>query len=345
MQLNQIKTKLKSAIEVYQKTRDPRAAEVIEHLNKILRTYKARKHLLDYAKHMYPGYKDPGHIKLIAKNLEALERGEVKRLAVFMPPRHGKSMLCSEFFPAWYLGNNPNEFIIQSTYAQELADDFGRKVRNQVQSEDFNQVFPQVTLRSDSTSAKRFHTMQGGTYSAVGAGGAITGRGAHLLIIDDPIKGREDAESEVQRRNLIEWYKSVAYTRLQPGGKIIIIQTRWHQEDLAGYVLNESNEDWKVLDLPAIDNSGNALWPEAYSKENLDKIKDTVGQRVWQALYQQQPSNEEGSIIKRDWWNIYDGDKIPTLSYVIQSYDTAFSTKASADYSACTTWGVFTATR
>jgi hypothetical protein len=234
MQLNQIKTKLKSAIEVYQKTRDPRAAEVIEHLNKILRTYKARKHLLDYAKHMYPGYKDPGHIKLITKNLEALERGEVKRLAVFMPPRHGKSMLCSEFFPAWYLGNNPNEFIIQSTYAQELADDFGRKVRNQVQSEDFNQVFPQVTLRSDSTSAKRFHTMQGGTYSAVGAGGAITGRGAHLLIIDDPIKGREDAESEVQRRNLIEWYKSVAYTRLQPGGKIIIIQTRWHQEDLAG---------------------------------------------------------------------------------------------------------------
>jgi predicted phage terminase large subunit-like protein len=343
MQLNQIKTKLKSAIEVYQKTRDPRAAEVIEHLNKILRTYKARKHLLDYAKHMYPGYKDPGHIKLITKNLEALERGEVKRLAVFMPPRHGKSMLCSEFFPAWYLGNNPNEFIIQSTYAQELADDFGRKVRNQVQSEDFNQVFPQVTLRSDSTSAKRFHTMQGGTYSAVGAGGAITGRGAHLLIIDDPIKGREDAESEVQRRNLIEWYKSVAYTRLQPGGKIIIIQTRWHQEDLAGYVLNESNEDWKVLDLPAIDNSGNALWPEAYSKDDLDKIKDTVGQRVWQALYQQQPSNEEGSIIKRDWWNIYDGDKIPTLSYVIQSYDTAFSTKASADYSACTTWGVFTA--
>jgi hypothetical protein len=267
MQETQIKEKLKSAIEIYRSTRDPRAGEVVEHLNKILSTSKSRKSLIQYAKHMYPGYKDPAHIQLIAKHLEMLERGDIKRLAVFMPPRHGKSMLCSEFFPAWYLGNNPNEFVIQSTYAQELADDFGRKVRNQVVSPDFNSVFPQVGLRSDSTSAKRFHTVQGGTYSAVGAGGAITGRGAHLLIIDDPIKGREDAESAVQRKNLIEWYKAVAYTRLQPGGKIIIVQTRWHQEDLAGYILNESGEDWKVLDLPAIDDSGNALWPEAYSKK------------------------------------------------------------------------------
>jgi len=343
MQKIQIKEKLKSAIALYKKTKDPRAGEVIQHLTKILSTSKARGSLLEYAKHIYPGYKDPAHIKLIAKNLEALEKNEINRLAVFMPPRHGKSMLCSEFFPAWYLGNNPNEFVIQSTYAQELADDFGRKVRNQIASPDFNSVFPQVGLRSDSSSAKRFHTMQGGTYSAVGAGGAITGRGAHLLIIDDPIKGREDAESETQRRNLVEWYKSVAYTRLQPGGKIIIIQTRWHQDDLAGHILNESAEDWKVLDLPAVDSKNQALWPEAYSKEDLDKIKATVGQRVWQALYQQQPSNDEGSIIKREWWNIYEEEKIPTLSYVLQSYDTAFSTKSSADFSACTTWGVFNA--
>jgi len=189
---------LNEAIILYQKTKDKRALEAIEFFKNLLTTNVSRKNLLSYAKHMYPGYKDPAHIQLIAKNLELLEAGEIKRLAVFMPPRHGKSMLCSEFFPAWYLGNNPNEFIIQATYAQELADDFGRKVRNQVQSPDFNKVFPQVGLRSDSTSAKRFHTMQGGTYSAVGAGGAITGRGAHLLIIDDPIKGREDAESEVQ---------------------------------------------------------------------------------------------------------------------------------------------------
>ena len=342
MQELQIKEQLKSAIQIYKKTKDKRAGEVVEHLNKLLSTSEARKTLLQYAKHIYPQYKDPAHIQLIAKNLELLEKGELTRLAVFMPPRHGKSMLCSEFFPAWYLGNNPNEFVIQSTYAQELADDFGRKVRNQIISPDFNNVFPHVGLRADSTSVKRFHTMQGGTYSAVGAGGAITGRGAHLLIIDDPIKGREDAESEVQRKNLIEWYKSVAYTRLQPGGKIIIIQTRWHQDDLAGHILNESKEDWKILDLPAIDSKGNALWPEAYPIEALEKIKSTVGQRVWSALYQQQPAGDEGSIIKRDWWNIYPEDKIPTLSYVLQSYDTAFSTKSSADFSACTTWGVYT---
>ena len=161
MQEQTLKERLKLAIQLYQETKDPRAAEVVEHLNKILSTSKARKDLLQYAKHVYPGYKDPAHIKLIAKHLQQLESGEIKRLAVFMPPRHGKSMLCSEFFPAWYLGNNPNEFVIQSTYAQELADDFGRKVRNQLQSPDFNNVFPSVALRSDSTSAKRFHTMQG----------------------------------------------------------------------------------------------------------------------------------------------------------------------------------------
>ena len=343
MQEQIVKQKLNEAITLYQKTKDKRALDAIEFFKNLLNNNISRKSLIAYAKYMYPGYKDPAHIQLITKNLELLEAGELKRLAVFMPPRHGKSMLCSEFFPAWYLGNNPNEFIIQATYAQELADDFGRKVRNQVQSPDFNKVFPQVGLRSDSTSAKRFHTMQGGTYSAVGAGGAITGRGAHLLIIDDPIKGREDAESEVQRRNLIDWYKSVAYTRLQPGGKIILIQTRWHQDDLAGFILQDTQEKWKVLDLPAIDAEGNALWPEAYSKEDLEKIKNTVGQRVWQSLYQQQPSNEEGSIIKRDWWNIYEDKKVPVLSYVIQSYDTAFSTNSTADFSACTTWGVFTA--
>ena len=336
------KTNLKNAITLFQKTKDRRISEVIEHLTNRLKTKGARASILKFANYMYnDGYKTPAHIQLIAKHIEQLESGDLKRLAVFMPPRHGKSMLCSEFFPAWYLGNNPKHFVIQATYAQELADDFGRKVRNYVQSPEFNQIFPNVGLRSDSMSAKRFHTVHGGTYAAVGAGGAITGRGAHLMIIDDPIKGREDAESEVQRRNLIEWYKSVAYTRLQPGGKIILIQTRWHQDDLAGYILNESGEDWKILDLPAIDASGNALWPDAYSLKELNQIKETVGTRVWSALYQQKPSEEEGSILKRDWWKIYTDKEMPVCSYVLQSYDTAFSTRSSADYTACTTWGVY----
>ena len=336
------KVNLKNAITLFQKTKDRRISEIIEHLTNRLKTKSARSSILSFANYMYnDSYKTPAHIQLIAKHLHMVEKGELKRLAIFMPPRHGKSMLCSEFFPAWYLGNNPKDFIIQATYAQELADDFGRKVRNYVQSEEFNQVFPNVGLRSDSMSARRFHTVHGGTYAAVGAGGAITGRGAHLMVIDDPIKGREDAESEVQRRNLIEWYKSVAYTRLQPGGKIILIQTRWHQDDLAGYILNESGEDWKILDLPAVDASGNALWPDAYGIKELDKIKTTVGSRIWNALYQQKPAEEEGAILKRDWWKIYAEKELPVCSYIVQSYDTAFSTKASADYTACTTWGVF----
>ena len=299
----------------------------------------AKETIIGYAKHMYPGYNDPAHIKLIAKNLESLEKGDIDRLAIFMPPRHGKSMLCSEFFPAWYLGRNPKKFVIQSTYAQELADDFGRKVRNQIRSEEFMSVFEGVGLREDSSSAKRFHTVHGGTYSAVGAGGAITGRGAHLLIIDDPIKGREEAESGLQRRNLVEWYKSVAYTRLQPGGKVILIQTRWHEEDLAGWILENSGEKWKVLDLPAINASGDALWPEAYPVEKLQKIKATVGDRVWESLYQQRPTAEQGAILKRDWWQKLDHQ--PKYDFILQSYDTAFSTKESADFSARTTWGVF----
>jgi len=304
---------------------------------------RAQDDFMTFVKHVYEGFIEGSHHKQVAKKFEKLSTTRGSRIIVNMPPRHTKSEFASYLLPAWLIGKNPKLKIIQTTHTAELAVRFGRKVRNQIASPDFNSVFPQVGLRSDSSSAKRFHTMQGGTYSAVGAGGAITGRGAHLLIIDDPIKGREDAESETQRRNLVEWYKSVAYTRLQPGGKIIIIQTRWHQDDLAGHILNESAEDWKVLDLPAVDSKNQALWPEAYSKEDLDKIKATVGQRVWQALYQQQPSNDEGSIIKREWWNIYEGEKIPSLSYVLQSYDTAFSTKSSADFSACTTWGVFNA--
>ena len=302
----------------------------------------AQTSVLKFAQHMYNGYSTPAHVQLIAKSLEALERDEFDRLAIFMPPRHGKSMLCSEMFPAWFLGRNPKNFVIQSTYAQELADDFGRKVRNHVKSEEFTKVFPNTTLREDSTSAKRFHTVQGGTYSAVGAGGAITGRGAHLLIIDDPIKGREDAESQVQRRNLIEWYKSVAFTRLMPGGKVIIIQTRWHEEDLAGWVLENEPGAWKVLDLPAVNDNGDALWPEAYPIEKLKKIQSTVGERVWQSLYQQKPSAEQGQILKRDWWCVWEKKRLPACHTIVQSWDTAFSAKETADYSARTTWGVFT---
>ena len=262
---------------------------------------------------------DAHHHRQIARKLEAVERGDIKRLMIFMPPRHGKSMLASEYFPAWYLGRNPDQYVIAATYAQDLADDFGRKVRNQIVDPSFNEIFPGVGIQNDSTSAKRFHitaqddfsTTQNGAYFAVGVGGPLTGRGAHLLLIDDPVKNREEADSETIRKKVKDWYTSTAYTRLMPGGRVVIIQTRWHEDDLSGWLLEEhQHEGWEVLDLPAIDAANKALWPEQYPVEALDKIKLAVGQRDWSALYQQRPSPEDGNYFKREW--LHEVEVIPT---------------------------------
>ena len=237
----------------------------------------------------------------------AVERGEITRLVIQAPARHGKSLLTSEYFPSWYLGRNPDKYIITATYGQELADDFGRKVRNQMRSPEHEASFPQCKLAEDSQSASRFGTEQGGSYFALGVGGAATGRGAHLLVIDDPIKGREEADSETYRKRLKDWYASVAYTRLMPGGAIIIMNTRWHEEDLTGWVLTEhTHENWTVIDLPALDEQGKALWPEQYDEESLLRIKRTIGQREWQALYMQRPAPDTGDYFKRDWFKSYD---------------------------------------
>lgn len=267
----------------------------------------AREHLLAYSIAQWPGYRPAAHHRRIADALMAVERGEIKRLIITMPPRHGKSMEVSQFFPPWYLGRSPEKYIIASTYAQELADDFGRKVRDQMADPLHQAIFPECSLSETSKAANRFGTDQGGTYFAVGAGGSITGRGGHLLLIDDPIKGREEAESETMRRKLKDWYQSVAYTRLMPGGAIIVIQTRWHEDDLAGWLLREhASEDWTVLSLPAIDDKGNALWPEAYDLEALERIRKAVGPRDWNALYQQQPVPDTGDYFRRDWFKRYD---------------------------------------
>jgi predicted phage terminase large subunit-like protein len=272
--------------------------------------------LLAYAHLQWPGYRDGAHHRLIARKLEAVERGEITRLMISMPPRHGKSMLSSEFFPAWYLGRNPNHYVIAATYAQDLADDFGRKVRNQIVDPLYQAVFPGVGLKTDSTSARRFNvsgaldsftTDQDGAYFAVGVGGPLTGRGAHLLLIDDPVKNREEAESEVIRRKTKDWYTSTAYTRLMPKGRIVIIQTRWHEDDLSGWQLREhQQEGWDVLSLPAIDDAGKALWPEQYPIEALEKIRRNLGPRDWTALYQQSPSPEDGSYFLKEWFHLYD---------------------------------------
>lgn len=283
--------------------------------------------LISYAAYQWPGYKDAAHHRLIARHLEAVERGDIKRLMITMPPRHGKSMLASEFFPAWYIGRNPDHYVVTATYAQELADDFGRKVKNQIEDEAYKAIFPGVSLADDSKSAKRFHidgnsggyehsTGQRGAFYAVGVGGPLTGRGAHLLLIDDPVKNREDAESEVIRKKTKDWYTSTAYTRLMPGGRIVIIQTRWHEDDLAGWLQAEhEHEGWVVLNLPAINDAGEALWPEQYDIEALEQIKRALPPRDWSALYQQSPSPETGDYFKREWINLVDfKPAIETLS-------------------------------
>ncbi len=220
-----------------------------------------------------------------------------------MPPRHGKSELASRRFPAWYLGRHPDHSVIAASYNSDLATDFGRNVRGIVSSEEYQSVF-KTKLAQDSAAANRWHTDRGGAYVAAGVGTAVTGRGANILLIDDPVKDREEAESEIRRQRVWDWYTSTAYTRLAPGGAIIIIQTRWHEDDLAGRAIE--SEPWEVLELPAINEQGEALWAERYDIKSLERIKNAIGPRDWSALYQQAPSPDEGLFFKSEWFKYYD---------------------------------------
>jgi predicted phage terminase large subunit-like protein len=308
----------------------------------------AHEDLACYSTAQWPQFERAPHHELIISKLEAVERGEIKRLMIFLPPRHGKSFITSSIFPAWLLGRHPQYHIIFATYGQELSDDFGRCVRNFIAHPDHQAIFPNCRLSEDSTSVRRFNTAAGGAYFAVGRGGAITGRGAHLLLIDDPIKDCEEANSETVRKALHEWYASVAYTRLMPGGAIIIIQTRWHQDDLAGWLLREhANENWDVLCLPAIAEQdegfrkeGEPLWPEKYPLPELEMKRTAIGGRAWASLYQQRPAAADGVIFKRDWWQFYSQPLSVTPNQIVQSWDTAFKKGEENDFSVCTTWGV-----
>jgi len=227
---------------------------------------------------------------------------------IFVPPRHGKSMLSSEYFPAWYLGNNPTKQIISATYAEDLATDWGRKVRNQLQEDDWGLLFPECMLSADSQSSVKFTTTKGGMYFAAGVGGPLTGRGADVLLIDDPVKNREDADSTLEREKKKQWYTSTARTRLMPGGSIVVIQTRWHPDDLAGWLLKEhKHENWTVIDLPAVDHETESepLWPEAFPISELNNIRLSVGPRDWSALYMQRPTAGVGGEFKRSWLRYY----------------------------------------
>ena len=299
-----------------------------------------RTDLSAYAAAMWPPFQLARHHKLIVDKLEAVERGEIDRLMIFLPPRHGKSLIDSTLFPAWYLGRHPDRSIIASSYGQELASDFGRRVRGYVTDQLHVAIFPDSRVVDDSNAVHRFGLTGGGNYYAVGAGGPITGRGADLLLIDDPIKSREDANSAAFRRSLQDWYQHVAYTRLQPGGAIVLIQTRWHQDDLTGWLLREhTSENWHIVSLPAIAEPGDALgrqegaplWPERFPLEVLERIREAIGSSAWLSLYQQRPTAEEGAIFKRAWFKTFSTE--PEMKRVVFSLDTAFKAGTSNDYS------------
>ena len=305
----------------------------------------ARDQFMAYAKHVYDGFIEGTHHRIIAEKLERIAAGDLKRLIVNMPPRHSKSEFASYLMPSWFLGRNPKLKIIQATMNTELAVRFGRKVRDLIADPIYKEIFPNTDLKQDSQAAGRWETSVGGEYFAAGVGAAMTGRGADLLIIDDP-HSEQDALSASAYDNAYEWYTSGPRQRLQPGGSIIIVQTRWSKKDITGRLLNAQAKDvmadqWEVVEFPAIMPSGEPLWPEFWEKDELLKVKASLSVGKWNAQWQQNPTSEETAVVKRDWWRVWEEEDIPDLDYVIQSYDTAYSKRETADYSAITTWGVF----
>ena len=310
---------------------------------------KAQGTFMDYVGMMWPGFIHGRHHALMAKKFEDVASGKIKRVIINMPPRHTKSEFASYLLPSWYLGKFPKKKVIQCSNTAELAVGFGRKVRNLVGSEAYAKVFPGVHLRQDSKAAGRWATNEGGEYFAIGVGGTVTGKGADLLIIDDPHSEQEAAaaahNADVYQK-VYEWYTSGPRQRLQPGGTIVIVMTRWADGDLTGRVLKDAiqrqtGEQWDLIELPAILPSGKPLWPEFWSLDELAALKEELPASKWNAQYQQKPTGEEGAIVKREWWKVWERDKPPPCEFLIQSWDTAFTKNERSDYSACTTWGVF----
>lgn len=316
---------------------------------------QAQKHFLPFVRKMWPIFIAGAHHKLMAEKFEQIANGKLKRLIINMPPRHTKSEFGSWLLPAWFLGKYPHKKVIQTSNTAELAVNFGRKVRNLIDSPDYQAVFPGTTLQADVKAAGRWQTDKGGEYFAIGVDGTVTGKGADLFIIDDPHSEQEAKLAEFTPEiydKVFEWYTSGPRQRLQPGAAIVVIMTRWSKRDLTGQLLKQMKtnvdehgrplgDEWEVIELPAIMDSGALLWPEFWSMEEMMATKAGLPIAKWNAQYMQRPTAEEGALIKRQWWKKWEKDDPPECLAVLQSWDTAFSKTQRADYSACTTWGVF----
>jgi predicted phage terminase large subunit-like protein len=304
---------------------------------------KCSKDFLEFIKFIWPEFISGYHHRIISEKFNKIANGEIKRLIVNMPPRHTKSEFASNYLPAWMIGKNPKLKIIQATHTAELAVRFGRKAKHVIDSNEYKEIFD-TSLQEDSKAAGRWETAQGGEYFAVGVGGAMTGRGADLLIIDDPHK-EKDMLSKDSFDRAYEWYTSGPRQRLQPGGRIILVMTRWSTKDLTGRLMQAQKDvkgdEWEVVEFPAILPNDKPVWPEYWKRDELEAVKASISIGKWNAQYMQSPTSEEGAIIKRDWWRNWKHKEPPNCIFTIQSYDTAFMKKETADYSAITTWGVF----
>jgi len=332
----------KTPEQIKRKTKD-----LLEKYDEFLTQERGKVSFLDFVKHVYPGYKvGPHHLKL-AQIFEDIANGKKKRVIVNIAPRHGKSELISYLAPAWFLGKYPQKKIIMASHTADLAVNFGRRVRNLVGSDNYKTIFPQVELQADSKSASRWGTNFNGEYFAIGVGGALAGRGADLFIIDDP---HSEQDAKTGRPDVFlpawEWFQSGPLQRLMPGGAIIVVMTRWSKLDLTGQIIkqlenNDEVDPWEVIEFPAIKDDGESLWPEFWPVEELLAKKAALDIRYWNAQYMQNPVSEEGALIKREWWNIWDKEQPPQCEFIIMSLDAAQEANNRADFNALTTWGVF----
>jgi predicted phage terminase large subunit-like protein len=311
----------------------------------------AKTSMLGFATAVYPGFKVGAHHKKLAKIFEAVLAGDKKRVIINIAPRMGKSEFSSYLFPAYFLGKYPEKKIIMGTHTAGLSEDFGRRIRNLISSEEYAEIFPQTGVADDQKAAGKWSTTAGGQYYAAGVGGALAGRGADLFVIDDPHSEQDvRANSRLAFDTAWNWFQQGPLQRLMPGGAIIVIMTRWSLIDLTGRLIdyqtkNPNADQWEIVELPAILNEDSpgekSLWPEQWPLDQLKSKKANMDPRFWNAQYMQQPTAETGAIVSRKYWRIWTADEPPQVDIVLQTWDTAFEAKKSADYSACTTWGVF----
>jgi len=311
----------------------------------------ASTNMLGFAQAVYPNFKVGPHHKKLAKIFTDVVEGRKKRVIINIAPRMGKSEFSSYLFPAYFLGKYPEKKIIMGTHTAGLSEDFGRRIRNLIDSEEYREVFPNTMVADDQKAAGKWSTSAGGQYYAAGVGGALAGRGADLFVIDDPHSEQDvKSNSRLAFDTAWSWFQTGPLQRLMPGGGIIIVMTRWSLLDLTGRLIDYQTKNpeaipWEIVELPAILNDGEedekSLWPEQWSLEALKSTKASIDPRYWNAQYMQQPTAENSAIVSRKMWRIWEADEPPSCEYIIQSWDTAFETKNNSDYSACTTWGIF----